>query len=138
MKTITDNNTNPSEIKLGQETFNNILKLINNTINNNDWLVSGDLQKLPELMLGYIDSNISLSRRKELKKRIYFLYKKVTINRINNILRSIGNSSIKIEHSIHEQNIIKSRKEYVELRNKANVALLNYKSIKGDYYKSTK
>lgn len=135
MKTIDNNRSNPSEIKLGQETFNNTLELINNTIKNNDWLISGDLQKLPELMLDYINSDISLSRRKELKKRIYFLYKKVTINRINNVLRSINNNTIKIEKSAHEQNIIKSRKEYVELRNKANVALLNYKSIKGDYYK---
>ncbi len=138
MKTIDNNRSNPSEIKLGQETFNNVLELINDTIKNNDWLVSGDLQKLPELMLSYINSNISLSRRKELKKRIYFLYKKVTINRINNIMRSISNNTIKIDHSIHEQNIIKSRKEYVELRNKANAALLSYKSIKGDYYRSIK
>lgn len=138
MKTIDNNRSNPSEIKLGQETFNNVLELINDTIKNNDWLVSGDLQKLPELMLSYINSNISLSRRKELKKRIYFLYKKVTINRINNIMRSINNNTIKIDHSIHEQNIIKSRKEYVELRNKANAALLSYKSIKGDYYKLSK
>lgn len=95
MKTIDNNRSNPSEIKLGQETFNNVLELINDTIKNNDWLVSGDLQKLPELMLSYINSNISLSRRKELKKRIYFLYKKVTINRINNIMRSINNNLLR-------------------------------------------
>jgi hypothetical protein len=138
MKTTTKN---ASDIKLNEETFNYVLELINTTISSNkpyidlknDWKVNGDLQQLPALMSNCKPT--SLSRRKEMKKRIFYLFKNVTITRINNLMTAFNISGISIEPSIREQEIINSRRAYVKLRNEARESYSKYKAIKGDYYK---
>lgn len=75
----------------------------------------------------------SLSFKKHILNRIQKVERTLSLRQMNMFLHALGLGKIKV--SEREEQIKKARKEWVELRDKAEAALKKYKEVKGDFYK---
>lgn len=127
---------NPSELKVELE---NIVVKINDYLNNPKYVLEGDIRVLNNITIQSIkDLGIcDIRRLKRFLNKINYRLNLDNINRLFRFLKSSGviNEVLKIREPKHET-IQKLRKEWIELRNKADEALLVYKGLKSDYYKS--
>jgi hypothetical protein len=125
----------PSEISLSKEIFESLTTLIKDNLKIKDWEITGDIDRVSEFMEDKIMTTLSLSQKKKLKKSIYNLVNRFTIHRLNTLFKYFNIKYVKIDLSEKEKEIIKIRKEYLELRNLTIETYTKYKSIKGDYYR---
>ena len=127
---------NPIELKVELE---NIVVKINDYLNNPKYVLEGDIRVLNNITIQSIkDLGIcDIRRLKRFLNKINYRLNLDNINRLFRFLKSSGviNEVLKIREPKHET-IQKLRKEWIELRNKADEALLVYKGLKSDYYKS--
>lgn len=106
-----------------------------------DYQVTGDVN-FDELtdFKGRI-ADLSLSQKKKLRNNLISANHKMTLRTINRFLHFLykavlkTDKRIRIKPSVKDEEIQMKRKEWVESRNKAQVALFLYKKTKGDFYK---
>lgn len=123
------------EINLNEETINSLIANVKQKSEKSEWIIIGPIEVLPIDILNQI-KNKSLSKNKKFKNIIHLINKKgVNVNRFNKVLRLFNISNIKLTISEREKEIIIARKKWKELNSTANKALLEYKTIKGDFYK---
>lgn len=126
----------PSEIKLDQETFNQLQDLIESWLSNKDYKISGNVKHLSnQLESGSLGLHHSWNKKKQFKKRIFRFSKKQTVKQLRNLLREFGIDSFKVELSDKEQQIINKQRLMKDLKSKYEKAISEYKLEKGNYFK---
>ena len=121
--------------------FNTTVKMINNVLKQNDYVLIVNGTEVPELNIHhYFDFGLSLNQRKKLARKMYFANKKESLRTINSffsVMKRIGviTDSVKIKPSKKEQEIVRKRKEYRKLQAQTETARVSYKKEKGDFYK---
>lgn len=106
-----------------------------------DYQVSGDvdfkeLENLKDRIL-----NLSQNQRKKLRNFLLKAEYRMSLRSINRFLHFLyknvlqSDKRVRIKPSIKEEEIQMRRKEWVDARNKAEMALFIYKKSKGDFYK---
>ena len=130
MKTI-QTKTNASNVELTISTFKELTYFIKDNLG--DWKITGNLDSLPYELHEAVSNSKTKSKLKKIKKRIFFLKRKVSISKLNKLFEEI-NSQIIVDISDKEKEINTARKNYKELLNKTRESYSNYKLVKGDYY----
>lgn len=134
--------------------FNSTIKLFNDLVKENNWVVKLNNENVDELKLKgifsigssnnkinhKIDWNLSLNSRKALAKRMYYFNVKKTVKTANMLFSifkklDVINDNVKVDVSTKEQEIVRKRKAYKDLMKQTEVARLAYKAEKGDFYK---
>lgn len=133
--------------------FNSTIKLFNQLVKDNDWILKLNNENVDELKLKglfsigssdkinhKIDWNLSLNSRKALAKRMYYFSKKKSLHTANMMFSlfkklDVINDNVKVNVSTKEQEIVRKRTAYRDLMKQTEVARLAYKAEKGDFYK---
>lgn len=119
-----------------------IVKMINRTldkikkvIKDNDYQISGDIDKYYNLEWKHLSGN----QMKNIQKYCIWIERKPTLKRINSFFsllsRYFGIERVHVKVSLKEEKIQKARKEWLKARNEAERLLNIYKEEKGDFYK---
>ena len=140
METMEITKIEKDQILTGQELIDKINKTINlirSIIDENDYQVNVGLYKLtdPKIL-----NELSKRQIKKINRALYYVSQKKSRRSINRLFyllnKNLDTPKIHVKVSKKEEEIQKYRKEWLELRNKADEALLKYKECKGDYYKN--
>jgi len=121
----------------------NVIEVINNKIKTTDWQKSASLEAYVNPKLSSLVNDLGTCDRKRLKRMLNRCMSKPSIRNINSVIhflsKTVYNNLIPTSYvrvSAKEASIIALRKKYVESR-KATIAIYDeYKSVKGDYYKT--
>ena len=117
------------------KTINNTLDEIKKVVKENDYQVSGNIDKYYNIEWKHLSGN----QMKNIQKYCVWITRKPTLRRINSFFsllsRYFGIDRVHIKVSVKEETIQKSRKEWLKARNEADRLLKIYKEEKGDFYK---
>ena len=137
MKKIESNNS--------VELFNTLKDVVNYVESNfttPKYSITGDIKKFESMEMLKTISELGIRDKKRFKRFLNKVIGKKSLRSINTLLRflsyqySIGDpkNKVQITEPKHEE-IQKLRKEWKTLQAKADLALNEYKTLKGDYYK---
>ena len=99
MKTI-QTKTNASNVELTISTFKELTYFIKDNLG--DWKITGNLDSLPYELHEAVSNSKTKSKLKKIKKRIFFLKRKVSISKLNKLFEEI-NSQIIVDISDKEK-----------------------------------
>ena len=140
-----ENTMNKTNFKMTTDNFENeineFVTKLKRYVEFMDYQVTGDVNfdELKDLKSGI--GNLSLSQKKKLRNNLVSANYKMTLRTINRFLHFLYKAVLKtdkrvrIKPSVKDEEIQMKRKEWVEARDKAQVALFLYKKTKGDFYK---
>lgn len=118
------------------EKVNKTINLIKEWIEKNNYQVTGNIDNYLDIPM----SNLSKNQMKKIQKYCYWFYKKPSLKRVNIFFsllsKTFGIERVKVRISLKEEQIQKSRKEWIKARNEADRLLKAYKDEKGDFYKN--
>jgi len=122
------------------ENYNEVINKVNSLINEKNWELKIGNSEITTIKLIPNFNDLSLSGRKKIAKKLHFLNKKNNLRTINTLFSYLNrcgaiNKRVSVTISGKENMIKLKRKIWVNLRNEANKALLNYKNEKGNFYK---
>lgn len=124
------------------ENYHEVISKTNKAINKKGWEIKVDGEIVTNINLDPDFKNLSLCGRKKIAKKLHFINKKNklrTINALFSYLNRCGaiNKRVFVAISKKERTIQVKRKFWVNLRNQGDVALVEYKKEKGNFYKKT-
>lgn len=134
MKKIESNNS--------VEIFNTVKDVVNfiENLPKDKYELSDNLDKFKGLEMVKMISELGICDRRRLKRRLNNVIGKKSVRSINNLLRFLSKimnvKTVKITEPKHDE-IQKLRKEWKALQAQADAVLLEYKTVKGDYYKTS-
>jgi len=121
------------------ETINKTIDKIEKIIKDNNYVVNGDINQYKNLGDKMVCLNLSKNQMKKIQKYCYWIDRKPSLKKINSFFSLLSRlfqlEKVYVKISIEEQEIQKARKEWIKARNEAERLLINYKTIKGDFYK---
>lgn len=123
-----------------ENNYYEIVNKINELIKERDYQLKIDGEESEMIYLKPNFNDLSQNARKNLAKRLYFIDKKFTRRTMNIFFLiafklGVTDKKVYIDLGKKEKDIIKSRKVWTIMRDKAEQALLEYKKEKGDFYK---
>lgn len=158
MTLIKETTKTQTAVKELETNLNEVIDIINTTVQEKNWMIVVDSNEVSQLNFkskSIVDSifgsskkilvdfsriNLSQNQKKKIAKKIWRVKQKPSRRNINTLFfllrkNEIITETINVKLSKKEQTIQAKRKVWIKLRNEADLALKDYKTEKGNFYK---